>query len=119
MRSFTASLMIAALCLGTPAIVQAQGAAPSQPKAQTRPHRSSAVTRSIRIVDVRDLKPAERSKVDDIISRTGDEDMKSLRKSIDANPQVAAALRARGLNSSYVVAIDVADGVLTMFTRTA
>jgi Spy/CpxP family protein refolding chaperone len=119
MRIFTASVIIAALSLGTPAFVQAQSAAPSQPKTQTPPDRSSAVIRSIQIVDVKDLKPAVRSKVNDIISQTSDQDMQSLRKSIDANPQVAAALKAKGLNSSHVIAINVAGGVLTMFTKTA
>jgi hypothetical protein len=119
MRIFTASVIIAALSLGTPAFVQAQGAAPSQPEAQTPPDQSSAVIHSIQIVDVKDLKPAVRSKVNDIITHTSDEEMQSLRKSIDANPEVAAALKAKGLNSSHVVAINVADGVLTMFTKTA
>jgi hypothetical protein len=119
MRIFTASVIIATLSLGTPAFVQAQGAAPSQPKAHTPSGQSSAVLRSIQIVDIKDLKPAVRSKVDDIISRTSDEEMQSLRKSIDANPDVSAALKAKGLNSSHVVAINVADGVLTMFTKTA
>jgi hypothetical protein len=32
---------------------------------------------------------------------------------------VASALKAKGLNSSQVVAIDIADGVLTLFTKTA
>jgi hypothetical protein len=45
--------------------------------------------------------------------------MQSLRKSIDATPEAASALKAKGLNSSHVIAINVADGVLTMFTRTA
>ena len=118
MRIFTASVIIAALSLGTPAFVQAQGAAPSQPEAQTPPDQSNAVIRSIQIVDVKDLKPAVRSKVNDIISQTSNEEMQSLRESIDANPDLAAALKAKGLNSSRVVAIDVADGVLTIFTRT-
>jgi hypothetical protein len=77
------------------------------------------VIRSIQIVDVKDLKPAVRSKVDDMVSHTTDEEMQSLRKTIDATPEVAAALKAKGLNSSHVVAINVADGVLTMFTKTA
>jgi Spy/CpxP family protein refolding chaperone len=118
MRIFTASVIIAAVSLGTPAFVQAQGA-PSQPEAQTPPDQSSAVIRSIQIVDVKDLKPAVRSKVNDIITQTSDEEMQSLRKSIDANPKVSAALKAKGLNSSHVVAINLADGVLTMFTKTA
>jgi hypothetical protein len=119
MRIFTASVIIAALCLGTPAFVQAQGAAPSQPEAQTPPDQSSAIIRSIQVVDVKDLKPALRSKVDEVVAHTSEEDMQSLRKSIDATPEAASALKAKGLNSSHVIAINVADGVLTMFTRTA
>jgi hypothetical protein len=119
MRIFTASVIIAALSLGTPAFVQAQGAAPSQPEAQTPPDQSSAIIRSIQVVDVKDLKPALRSKVDEVVAHTSEEDMQSLRKSIDATPEAASALKAKGLNSSHVIAINVADGVLTMFTRTA
>jgi hypothetical protein len=84
------------------------------PEAQTPPDQSNAVIRSIQIVDVKDLKPAVRSKVNDIISHTSGEEMQSLRKSID-DPDVVAALKAKGLNSSHVVA----DGVLTMFTKKA
>src|ERR1700727_1423590 len=119
MRIFTASVIIAALCLGTPALVRAQGAAPSQPETQTPADQSSTIIRSIQVVDVKDLKPALRSKVDEVVAQTSEEDMQSLRKSIDATPEAASALKAKGLNSSHVVAINVADGVLTMFTRTA
>jgi hypothetical protein len=49
--------------------------------------------------------------------RAHQEDIQSLRKSIDATPAAAAALKAKGLRSSKVVAINVADGVLTMFCR--
>ncbi len=61
MRIFTASVIIAAVSLGTPAFVQAQGA-PSQPEAQTPPDQSSTVIQSIQVVDVKDLKPDARSK---------------------------------------------------------
>jgi hypothetical protein len=118
MRFFTASVIVAALSLGTPAFVQAQGA-PSQPEAQTPPDQSSPVIRSIQVVDVKDLKPALRSQVDDLVKRTSEQDIQSLRKSLDALPEVAAALKAKGLSSSHVVAINIADGVLTMFTKTA
>lgn len=118
MRIFTASVIVAALSLGTPAFVQAQGT-PSQPQAQTPPDQSSPVIRSIQVVDVKDLKPALRSQVDDLVKRTSEQDIQSLRKSIDASPEVAAALKAKGLSSSHVVAINIADGVLTMFTKTA
>jgi hypothetical protein len=61
MRIFTASLIIAAVSLGTPAFVQAQGT-PSQPKAPTPAAQSSTAIRSIQVVDVKDLKPEVRSK---------------------------------------------------------
>src|SRR5216684_2233533 len=104
MRIFTASVIIAAVSLGTPAFVQAQGA-PSQSEAQKPPAQSSTVIRSIQ--------------VDDVVAHTSEEDMQSLRKSIDALPEAASALKAKGLSSSQVVAINIADGVLTLFAKTA
>jgi len=118
MRIFTASLIIAALSLGTPAFVQAQGT-PSQTETPTPPAQSSTAIRSIQVVDVKDLKPAVRSKVDELIKNTSEEDVKSLRASIDALPEAASALKAKGLSSSHVVAINVADGVLTLFAKKA
>lgn len=118
MRIFTASLIIAAVSLGTPAFVQAQGA-PSQPQAQTPAAQSSTAIRSIQVVDVRDLKPTVRSKVDEIVARTSEEDIQALRKSIDALPEATSALKAKGLSSSHVVAISIADGVLMLFAKTA
>jgi Spy/CpxP family protein refolding chaperone len=118
MRIFTASVIIAAISLGTPAFVQAQGA-PAQSEAQTPPAQSTTVIRSIQVVDVKDLTPAVRSKVDDIVAQTTEEEMQSLRKSIEATPEAASALKAEGLNSSQVVAINIADGVLTLFAKTA
>ena len=118
MRVFTASVIIAALSLGTPAFVHAQGA-PSQPEAQTPPAQSSSAIRSIQVVDVKDLNPAVRSKVDDVVAHASEEDMQSLRKSIDATPEAVSALKAKGLSSSHVVAINIADGVLTLFAKKA
>jgi hypothetical protein len=118
MRIFTASVIIAALSLGTPAFVQAQGTSP-QPNAQEPPAQSSAVIRSIEVVDVKQLHPAIRAKVDEIVAQTSEEDIQSLRKSIDTTPGAASALKAKGLSSAQVVAINIADGVLTLFTKTA
>jgi hypothetical protein len=122
MRISTASVIIAAVVsLGAPAFVQAQGA-PPQPEAQTPrapPAQSSTVIRSVQAVDVKDLKPAVRSKVDDVVAHTSEEDLQSLRKSIDAIPGTASALKDKGLSLSQVVAINVADGVLTLFAKTA
>ena len=118
MRSFTASVIIAALSLGTPAFVQAQGASPRS-QAQEAPAQSNAVIRTIQVVDIKQLQPEARAKVDEIVAQTSEEDMQSLRKSIDATAEAASALKAKGLSSSQVVAINIADGVLTMITKTA
>jgi len=117
MRIVTASIIIAALSLGTPAFVQAEGA-PVQSEAQTPADESTAI-RSIQVVDVKHLEPSVRSKVDEIVAQTSEEDIQSLRKSIDAIPEVASALKAKGLSSSQVVAFNIADGVLTLFAKTA
>jgi Spy/CpxP family protein refolding chaperone len=118
MRIFTASVIIATLALGTPAFVQAQGASP-QPNAQEPSAQSSPVIRSIQVVDIKQLQPGVRAKVDEIVAQTSEEDLQSLRKSIDAMPEAASALKAKGLSSSQVVAINIADGVLTMIAKTA
>jgi len=118
MRIFKASVIVAAVSLGTPAFVQAQGA-PPQSEAQKPSAQSSTVIRSIQVVDVRDLQPTVRSKVDEIVAHTSEEDMQSLRNSIDATPEAASALKAKGLRSAQVVAINIADGVLTLFAKTA
>jgi hypothetical protein len=117
MRIFAASVIIAAVSLGMPVFVQAQGA-PSQSGAQTPPAQSGTVIRSIQVVDLRELQPAVRSKVDGIVAQTSEEDMQSLRKSIDATPEVASLLNAKGLSSSQIVGISIADGVLTIFAKT-
>jgi hypothetical protein len=118
MRIVTASAILAALLLGTPAFVQAQGASP-QPKAEEPPAQSGAVIRSIQVVDVKELQPALRAKVDEVVAQTSEDDLQSLRKSIDATPEAASALKAKGLSSAQVVAINITDGVLTMFAKTA
>jgi hypothetical protein len=117
MRVPTASVIIAALSLGTPAFAQTQGA---QSKAQAQaPSDQSTVIRSIQVINIKDLKPEMRSKVENVAAQTSEDDLRSLRSSIDATPKVAAALKANGLNSSQVVAINIADGVLTIFAKTA
>ena len=98
--------------------MQAQGT-PSQSEAQTPPAQSITVIGSIQVVDIKDLKPELRSKVDEIVAQTSEEDIQSLRKSIDATPEAASALKAKGLSSSQVVAINIADGVLTLFAKKA
>src|SRR4051812_7117787 len=116
MRNFTAAVMIATFCLGMPAFVQAQATSP-QPQAQeapASPAQSDAVIRAVQVVDIKQLQPEVRAKIDEIVAQTSEEELQSLRKSIDEIPETASALKAKGLNSSNVVAINIADGVLTM-----
>ena len=120
MRIFTASAIAAILALGTPAFVQAQAqGTPPQSQAQTPAAKPNKLIQSVRIVNVKDLKPEMRSKVDDVVASTSEEDLQSLRKSIDATPEAASALKAEGLSSSQVVAINITGGVLTIFAKTA
>jgi Spy/CpxP family protein refolding chaperone len=118
MRILTTSVIVATLSLATPAFVQAQGASP-QPQAQEAPAQSETVIKSIQVVEIKQLQPEVRAKVDEIVAQTSEEDLQSLRKSIDATPEAATALKAKGLTSSQVVAINIADGVLTMIAKTA
>jgi hypothetical protein len=118
MRISTASVIVAVLCLGTPAWVQAQGARPkSPPQAQSD---QSPVIRSIEVVDIKDLTPEVRSKVEDVVARASEDDLRELRDSIDASPEAVSALKAKGLSSSQVVAVALStDGVLRLFAKTA
>jgi hypothetical protein len=117
MRISTASVIVAALSLGTPVLAQAQGAQPkAAPQTQSE---ESTVVRSIQVVDMKDLKPEVRSKIEDVISKASEDDLRKLRGSIDATPEVVSALKARGLSSSQVVAVNLADGILTIFAKTA
>ena len=59
-----------------------------------------------------------RSQVDDLVAHTKQEQMNSLRKTIEATPEAMSALKAKGRNSAQVVAVNIdQDGVLTLFTK--
>jgi hypothetical protein len=121
MRTSTASVIIAALTVAPLALAQAQGTqskTPAQQETQTPPDQSTVI-RAIQVVDVKDLKPEVRSKIEDVAAKTSEDDLRSLRSSIDATPEVVSALKAKGLSSSQVVAINIVDGVLTLFAKTA
>ena len=120
MRIFTASVVIAAVALlGAPAFAQTQGASSAQSEKSAPPAQSSTVIQSIKVVDVKELQPSVRSTIEAVAARTSQEDLQSLRKSIDATPEAVSALKAKGLSSSQVVAINLAGGVLTIFAKTA
>ena len=116
MRILTTVATGALLAFGVPALAQAPAKpSPSQQQTQSQPK-----IRSVQIVDVKDLSPDVRSQVDALVSRTSEQDLQSLRTSLDALPPVSSALKAKGLSSTQVVAINLDDnGVLTMFTKEA
>lgn len=116
MRMLTTVATGALLVFGVPALAQAPAKQPpAQSQAQSQP-----TIRSVQVVDVKDLSPDVRKQVDELVSRTTQEDLQSLRTSIDASPTISSALKAKGVSSAQVVAINIDDkGMLTMFTKTA
>ena len=117
MRISTASVIAAALSLGTPAWAQVQGTQPkTPPQAQSD---ESTVIRSIQVVDVKELQPEVRSKVEAVVAKASEDDLKNLRGSIDASTDAVSALKAKGMSSAQVVAVNLTNGVLTLFIKTA
>ena len=116
MRSMTALALAAALSFGTPALVMAQGTGAAKDSGSPK---STVQINKIQVIDVKQLPEAVKAQVDDVVSKTSDEDMKGLRASIDASPAADNALKEKGVTSAQVVAVNIADGVLTMFTKTA
>ncbi|WP_375786673.1 hypothetical protein ACE10Z_03360 [Bradyrhizobium sp. Pha-3] len=116
-RISTASIIAAALSLGTPVWAQVQGTQPkTPPQAQSD---ESTVIRSIQVVDVKELQPEVRSKVEAVVAKASEDDLKNLRGSIDASKEAVSALKAKGMSSAQVVAVNLSNGVLTLFTKTA
>lgn len=124
MRTFALPTVAALLLAGSPALALAEATpAPSQaqaaPQSETAPQQGVTV-RSIQVVDVEELQADMRSKLDALVANTKEDEIKSLRESIDATPAAVSALKAKGRTSAQVVAINVDDnGILTMFTKKA
>jgi hypothetical protein len=119
MRALTTSAILISLALGTPAFAQGTTkGAPPQPESQAQ--QSTPQIKSVQVVDVQDLPQDVRAQVDELASHTNEQDLQSLRKSIDASPGVSSALKAKGLSSAQVVAANVdKNGVLTLFAKKA
>lgn len=119
MRALTTSAILIGLAFGTPAFAQGtMKSAPPQPESQAQ--QSAPQIKSVQVVDVQDLPQDVRAQVDELASHTDQQDLQSLRQSIDASPGVSSALKAKGLSSAQVVAANVdKDGVLTLFAKKA
>jgi biopolymer transport protein ExbD len=124
MRTLAMPIIVASLIAGAPVMAQAApGSGPEKQTQQTQPQQpqqQNVTIRSIQVVDVEDLQSDMRSKVDALLATTKQEELQSLRASIDATPQAVSALKAKGRSSAQVVAINVDEnGILTMFTKKA
>lgn len=116
MRTMTALALAASLSLASPALVMAQAAGTAKDSSSQK---SSVQISKIQVVDVKQLPDAVKTQVEEVVSKSSEEDLKALRASIDASPAAANALKEKGISSAQVVAINIADGVLTMFTKMA
>lgn len=120
MRAFTLSTVAALLVAGLPWAAAQTAPAPSQ--SQTSPSQTKSgegiAIRSIQVIDVEELKADARSQVEALVTNAKQEEIKSLRASIEAIPQAVSALKAKGRSSAQVVAVNIdKEGVLTMFTK--
>ncbi|GIQ71650.1 hypothetical protein ACE103_39350 [Bradyrhizobium sp. ma5] len=117
MRISTASVIAAALLLGTPVWAQTQGTQPNAPP-QAQSDQPGTI-KTIQVVDVKELKPEVRSRVEAVIAKASEDDLKNLRGSIDASQEATSVLKAKGLSSAQVVAVNLSNGILTLFTKVA
>lgn len=117
MRTLATSAIVVFLIIGAPTLAQTQ-ATPAPSNTETQSQESAVTIRSIQVIDVEDLESDLRAKIDSLVENAKQEDLKSLRDSIDATPQAVSALKAKGRVSAQVVAINIDDsGILTMFTK--
>lgn len=117
--SAVAILLLAGSSVATAQTPPASSQSQTPSQSQTKSEQGVAI-RSIQVVDLDELKADVRSKVDVLVTNTKQEEIRSLRASIEAIPEAVSALKAKGRNSAQVVAINIdKEGVLTMFTKKA
>jgi uncharacterized membrane protein YcaP (DUF421 family) len=76
--------------------------------------------RNVKIVDIASLSPGAQSQIAIELARISDEELTTLRRTVDALPPASSALREKGLDTSKVVAAALDDdGTLTLVTKTS
>lgn len=133
MRTLTIVLTLSALALAHPAMAQLAGSQPPQasppveqpspdealPDDQTQAGEDGQVITSIVVAAMEDLPADIKAQAEDVVIRTTAEDLAKLQKSVDASPEALSALRAKGLNSTQVVAANIdGDGTVTLIIQT-
>jgi hypothetical protein len=110
----------ATLMLAAAASAQQQPAEPPASPAPATPNAPSAAPtiQTINVVDIEDLPKETQAQVNDVVAKRSEDDLKKLRSSIDATPEVKSALEAKGLTSAQVIAASMGDnGALTLITK--
>lgn len=93
--------------------------APATPPAAAPEAAAPAIT-SVTVVDVQELPEATQKQVNDVVAQRGDADLKQLRSSIDAMPELKSALEAKGATTNDVIAASMGEGgQLTLITKKA
>lgn len=117
-------ILAAGVTLAFAAAANAQEAA--QPPAQApatapeAPANAPTEIRSVNIIDMTELPEATQTQVNEVVAQGGEESLKQLRTTIDANPQIKSALEAKGLTSAHVIAASMGpEGALTLVTKKA
>jgi hypothetical protein len=121
-------MIVLALCAAFPlatSVAYAQSAAPQAPEAQQPAGKSETPAQpgatqitTINIVDINELPEATKNQVNEAIAKRSDTDVEKLRSSIDKSPEVAAALKEKGLTSAAVVIASLdSKGLLTLVTK--
>jgi len=114
MRILTTLVICAAASLAAPVYAQTKNEHPPAIQVQDAPHlRPTAVA----IIPMNALPVEVQMQVKAKIAQTSKEDMRALRRSIDATPEASSALRAKGLSSAEVIDVLFDDeGKLTLVT---
>ncbi len=116
-----ATLMVAGAASAQQQPAQQPAPAPTTPAPAAPGGQPAApAIQSVNIVDISELPKDTQTQVNQVIAKRGDAGLQKLRSSIDATPQVKAALEAKGLTSAQVIAASMnTDGALTLITKKA
>jgi hypothetical protein len=96
--------------------------APASPPAAApeAPAAAAPAITSVTVVDVKELPEATQKQVNDVVAQRGDADLKNLRSSIEAMPELKSALEAKGATTNDVIAASMGEGgALTLITKKA
>ncbi|MCV0395125.1 MAG: hypothetical protein K5872_02845 [Rhizobiaceae bacterium] len=110
---FAAAIALAA----APALAQTTQPAPT-PAPEAQQQQQQPAIQSVNVVDITELPAETQAQVEQIEEQRTEQDLQNLRDSIDASPEIVAALEEKGATSEHVVAASLSqDGALTLVTR--